>query len=96
MQPPRQSQRFNVYDTNVERLMTMADPMALRMLAEHSGGRFYEADQAGDLVNQLRLFHLSQRVPPQLEYIWDNGALMVVLLVWAGSEWLLRRFSGLL
>ena len=73
MQPLRQAQRFNVYDTNVERLMTMADPMALRMLAEHSGGRFYEADQAGDLVNQLRLFHLSQRVPPQLEYIWDSG-----------------------
>ena len=96
MQPLRQVQRFNVYDTNVERLMTMADPMALRMLAEHSGGRFYEADQAGDLVNQLRLFRLSQQVPPQLEYIWDHGALMVVLLVWGGSEWLLRRFSGLL
>jgi hypothetical protein len=96
MLPLHQSQRFNVYDTNVERLMTMADPMTLRILAEHSGGRFYEADQAGDLVNQLRLFHLSQRVPPQLEYIWDNGALMVVLLIWGGSEWLLRRFSGLL
>jgi hypothetical protein len=96
MQPLRQAQRFNVYDTNVERLMTMADPMTLRMLAEHSGGHFYEADQAGDLVNQLRLFHLSQRVPPQLEYIWDSGAVMVVLLVWGGSEWLLRRAAGLL
>jgi hypothetical protein len=96
MQPLRQSRRFNVYDTNVERLMTMADPMTLRMLAEHSGGRFYEADQAGDLVNQLRLFRLSQRVPPQLEYIWDQGAIMVLLLVWGGGEWLLRRISGLL
>jgi hypothetical protein len=74
----------------------MADPMTLRILAEHSGGHFYEADQAGDLVNQLRLFRLSQRVPPQLEYIWDSGAVMVVLLVWGGAEWLLRRFSGLL
>jgi hypothetical protein len=96
MQPPRQVQRFNVYDTNVERLMTTADPMTLRMLAEHSGGHFYEADQASDLVNQLRLFRLSQQVPPQLEYIWDHGAIMVLLLVWGGCEWLLRRLSGLL
>jgi hypothetical protein len=96
MQPARQSQRFNVYNTNVERLMTAADPMTLRMLAEHSGGRFYEADQAADLVNQIRLFRQSQRVPPQLEYIWDNGVIMVLLLVWAGAEWLLRRLAGLL
>jgi hypothetical protein len=96
MQPARQSQRFNVYNTNVERLMTAADPMALRMLAEHSGGHFYEADQAADLVNQIRLFRQSQRVPPQLEYVWDNGLIMVLLLVWAGSEWLLRRLAGLL
>jgi hypothetical protein len=96
MQPLRQSQRFNVYDTNVERLMTAADPMTLRMLAEHSGGRFYEADQAADLVNQLRLFRMSQQVPPQLEYVWDQGAIMVLLLIWGGSEWLLRRLSGLL
>jgi hypothetical protein len=96
MQPARQTHRFNVYNTNVERLMTAADPMALRMLAEHSGGRFYEADRAADLVNQIRLFHQSQRVPPQLEYVWDNGAIMVLLLVWAGCEWLLRRTAGLL
>jgi len=96
MQPLRQSQRFNVYDTNVERLMTAADPMTLRILAEHSGGRFYEAEQAADLVNQLRLFRMSQQVPPQLEYVWDQGAIMVLLLLWGGSEWLLRRLSGLL
>jgi hypothetical protein len=96
MQPARQEKRFNVYDTNVERLMTAADPMTLRMLAEHSGGHFYEAEQAADLVNQLRLFRLSQHVPPQLEYIWDQGAIMVLLLVWGGSEWLLRRLAGLL
>ena len=96
MQPVRQEKRFNVYDTNVERLMTAADPMTLRMLAEHSGGRFYEAEQAADLVNQLRLFRLSQHVPPQLEYIWDQGAIMVLLLVWGGCEWLLRRVAGLL
>lgn len=96
MQPLRQAQRFDVYDTNVERLMTAADPMTLRILAEHSGGRFYESDQASDLVNQLRLFRVSQHVPPQLEYIWDKGAIMVLLLVWGGCEWLLRRLSGLL
>jgi len=96
MQPARQTHRFNVYNTNVERLMTAADPMALRMLAEHSGGHFYEADQAADMVNQIRLFRQSQRVPPQLEYIWDNAAIMVLLLIWAGCEWLLRRMAGLL
>ena len=46
--------------------------------APHVGRAFrravYEADQAGDLVNQFRLFRLSQHVPPQLEYIWDSGS----------------------
>ena len=36
MQPARLEKRFNVYDINEERMMTSADPLALRMLAEHS------------------------------------------------------------
>ena len=38
----------------------------------------------------------TQHVPPQLDYVWDQGAILVLLLGWIGWEWLLRRFSGLL
>ncbi len=96
MQPLHQAQRFNVYDTNVERLMTMADPMALRMLAEHSGGRFYEADQAGDLVTQLRLFHLSQRSAAAVGVHLGQRSAHGRIARLGRLEWLLRRFSGLL
>jgi hypothetical protein len=96
MQPARQEKKFNVYDADVERVMTAADPMSLRMLAEHSGGRFYEADQAADLADQLRQYRISQQVPPRLDYIWDQGVILAALLVWGGAEWLLRRMAGLL
>ena len=96
MIPARLQRKFNVYDLNVERLETSANPMPLRMLAEHSGGEFFEAHQAAEFVDRLHRQRASMLVPPQLEYIWDEGWVMFLLLLWAGSEWLLRRKAGML
>jgi hypothetical protein len=96
MQPAKQERRFNVCDVNQERLITAADPMSLRMLAEHSGGHFYEMKQAADLAEHLHQLRVVEHVPPKLEYIWDQGTIMVLILVWTGSEWLLRRCAGLI
>jgi hypothetical protein len=95
MTPAQLDRKFNVYEVNLERLQTSANFLALRMLAEHSGGAMFDVSNAGDLRDQLQRHRAAMLVPPQLEYLWDHGLIMTLLLVWAGVEWLLRRAAGL-
>ena len=95
MTPGELEQNFNIYDVNLERLQTAVNPMPLQILAEHSGGAFLEDSAIGEL-NQLLQRHLaSMEMPPQLEYIWDRGLILTLLLMWMGIEWIVRRTTGL-
>lgn len=95
MTPAEIRKSFSVYDVNLERLQTAANAMPLRILAEHSGGAFYQAEYVDDLQDQLRRHRQSLLSPPRLEYIWDQGVIMTLLLVWMGLEWIFRRLTGL-
>jgi hypothetical protein len=95
MTPPELDVRFNVYDVNVERLHTSANPLALEMLADVSGGALLKTDELDDLPARLARHRDAMQAPPRLEYIWDKAAVMVFLLGWLGAEWLLRRMAGL-
>jgi hypothetical protein len=86
--------KFNVYDINLERLQSSANLMPLRVLAEHSGGTFLDSKTAGELADHLHRRRVAMIVPPRLEYIWDQGIVMTLLLIWAGVEWLVRRMAG--
>jgi hypothetical protein len=97
MNPPRQEKRFSVFDVNVERLQTAANPEAMRLLAEQSGGLFFQAGApAGGLPVALAKHQDSRGVLPQVNFLWDKAPILVVLLVWMGAEWLGRRRAGLL
>jgi hypothetical protein len=95
MAPSGLERNISVYDVSLERLQTAANPLPLQILAEHSGGAFFAAEEAGDLYEQLRRHRLSMLSPPKLEYIWDQGAVMTLLLLWIGVEWIVRRLTGL-
>jgi hypothetical protein len=92
----RIERKFNVYDVNLERLNSSANLMPLRVLADHSGGKFLDATSGGELADHLHRHRTAMVVPPRLEYIWDTSFVMTLLLVWAGFEWMLRRLAGLL
>ncbi len=94
--PQTQQRRFNVYDVNVERLETSARPAPLQVLSEHSGGTFLSWDRPDDLLDLLRRRRLATSVPPEAKYLWDQMALMVLLLAWMGCEWIFRRLAGML
>ncbi len=98
MNPPRQEKRFSVFDVNFERLQTAANPEAMRLLAEQSGGLFFKGDASagGGLPEALAKHQESRGVLPQVNFLWDKGPILVVLLVWMGAEWLGRRRAGLL
>lgn len=95
-EPAKIERKFSVYDINLERLNASANPLPLRILADHSGGEFLDTKAAEDLADHLHRQRASMVVPPKLEYIWDQGFVMVLLLMWAGVEWLIRRLVGLL
>ncbi len=95
MTPAQLEKRLNVYEVNLERLQTSANYLALQMLAEHSGGALFEAENLGSLGETLQRHRQSMLIPPQREYLWDRAWIMTLLLIWAGAEWLFRRMVGL-
>jgi hypothetical protein len=95
MTPGELSKRFNVYEVNLERLQTGANTLALQMLAEHSGGAMFGPTEVDSFEDRLQQHREALLVPPQREYLWDRGIIMVLLLTWAGVEWLFRRAAGL-
>jgi hypothetical protein len=93
--PPAEA-RFNVYDVDLERLRSSANPAALRVLAEQSGGQFLNRRQPDQLLEALSRYRAAAVVPPRPQKIWDRGWLLVMLLGWAGLEWIVRKLGGLL
>lgn len=95
MTPAELEQEFNVYDVNLERLYTSANPRALEQLAVQSGGSFLAESSIGDLESRLERQLAALQVPPQLEYVWDQAWILTALLGWMGLEWIVRRAAGL-
>jgi len=93
--PPIES-RFNAFRIDMERLHSSADPAAMRTLAELSGGQVLDPARPEQLLEVLERYRASMQVPPAPQYVWDHGAFMVLLLLWAGAEWIIRKRGGLL
>jgi len=93
--PPIES-RFNAFRIDMERLHSSADPAAMRTLAELSGGRVLDPSKPGALLDILERYRASMQVPPAPRYVWNHGVFMVLILLWAGTEWLIRKRGGLL
>ena len=94
--PPKLEKRFNVTDASLERLKASADPGALARLTEETGGMVFRSDQAGRFPLELagRFTSGSDAAGPR--HVWDTWPVLVVLLVWAGCEWIFRKRAGLL
>jgi len=96
LKPQTQECGFSTYDVSLERLETSANPMAMAVLAEHTGGEAFKPNQADLLMDKLERRRLATIVPIEPEYIWDKGVILFILLLWAGLEWIVRRKAGLL
>jgi hypothetical protein len=96
LKPQTQECGFSTYDVSLERLETSANPMAMAVLAEHTGGEAFKPNQADLLMDKLERRRLATIVPIEPEYIWDKGVILFILLLWVGLEWIVRRKAGLL
>lgn len=88
--------KFTVYDINLERLESGADPRPLRMLSEQTGGQVLDPYEPAELGTVLDRYLAMMTLPPQPTYIWDRGLFLFLLLFIAGSEWIARKLGGLL
>ncbi|QDT47235.1 hypothetical protein Pan258_12660 [Symmachiella dynata] len=95
MTPAELRKKLNVYDMNLERLLTDSNMLTLKIMAENSGGSFFLAENTEDLFSQLQHHRISMLTPPKLAYLWDRGWIMTILLIWIGMELFIRRWVGL-
>ena len=66
----------------------------LRRIAEETGGRFYTADTAAALPEDIAYTGAGVTVVEELE-LWDMPALLMLLIALVGGEWGYRRVRGL-
>jgi hypothetical protein len=95
-QPARLERKFSVYHVDREAIRCSARPEELRALAELSGGTFLRPDRPGDLPAELARLRAQSRRSARPSFVWDRFAVLIVLLTWAGVEWIARRKAGML
>ncbi len=87
---------FVVRNQQLEALNTTADHGLLRKLASQTNGKFYQASQIGQLVQQLTANPLPERVQSREETqeMINLKWLFFVLLLLATIEWGTRKYMG--
>lgn len=66
----------------------------LRRLAEETGGQYFRASDTSKLADALTLSGRGVTVVEEKD-LWDMPALFLLLVVFAGGEWVYRRARGL-
>jgi len=94
MTPHEQETRFCAYDYSPERIQTAADPVAMRDLAETSGGRTIDPARPDELFDFLEESHPTAEAQRRTEFIWDRPWVFLVIVLALGLEWFLRRRMG--
>ncbi len=79
---------------SAEEVELTADRGMARRLADRSGGRMFEANQARQVIGLLAAKKDSQELPAQFP-LWDSWWLLIALGALAGGEWLIRKRTGL-
>lgn len=82
---------------NIEILQPQMHKARLQTLAEQSaGGRYWEVDQAADLVSAIPDLHEVKPIRSRPVTLWDNGIMLGVLVGLLAVEWALRKWNRLL
>ncbi|MCK6457938.1 MAG: VWA domain-containing protein [Phycisphaerae bacterium] len=85
-----------VSQPDVEMTQPMMRREALRELAEQTGGRYFEIDEARALPAAIEHRGQTQVLRERPRPLWDNGWVLGLLLTVLSVEWILRRAATLL
>ncbi len=95
LEPARQQRFVSVFDPSVERINASADPLAMRLLAERTGGRTFDVSEAAKYPEHVRKRRFSTIASQEAVWVWNRFPILLMLCTWLGLEWILRRKAGM-
>ena len=81
---------------NLEIVQPQLHKGRLQLLAEQTNGRYWEVDQAAELAKAIPDRHETVQIRSRPVTLWDNGAVLGLLVGLLGLEWTLRKWNRLL
>lgn len=94
-EPATQARYLNAFDPSVERINLSADPIAMRTIAERTGGAVFGPDEAGRYPEHVRRRRFATIASQEATWVWNRVPILFMLCTWLGLEWILRRRAGL-
>ena len=85
----------NASDADLEFFDAHARPGTLKRIAEQTGGRSYDAQNAAAMAEDIQLLGAGASATERKD-LWDMPAIFLALLILACAEWLYRRRRGLI
>ncbi len=86
---------FTVEEYSLEDADLSTDFDLLKMMAEVSGGKFYEKDQIGNLVTDLELSEKQEERTKEIQ-LWNHPILLILFIGCLSVEWAIRKRAQLL
>jgi hypothetical protein len=86
---------FTVEEYSLEDADLKTDFDLLKKMAEVSGGKFYEKDQIGNLVNDLDLSGKEEERTKEIQ-LWNYPLLLILMVGCLSAEWAIRKRAQLL
>jgi hypothetical protein len=86
---------FRRVDGAAENFHTSQNRELLTRIARLTGGRYWRADELDTLADQISYSPAGISIHGARD-LWDMPALLLLILVLAGGEWLLRRQWGII
>lgn len=90
---------FNIGEVDIEMLNPGMDYDFLNLLAEETGGKYFQPNQTDELINELN--NLSARaikekfVTSDIK-LWSSEWLLLITIIVFGIEWFIRKRAGML
>lgn len=95
--PDEIARDIRVSRPNIEIMRPQMDRANLTTLAEHSaGGRYFEIDQASQIPNLIPDLHEEIPIRSRPTSLWDNWAVLSLLIGLLCMEWAIRKWKQLL
>ncbi len=91
--------RFTIGELNLEFQDTRMNAQLLRQLAGRSGGKYYSPDDLSGLVNDITTqpsFSSRESIRTSTFEIWNWRYSLAVVILLLGTEWFIRKRSGML
>ena len=91
--------RFSVGEVQIERLDTRMRTDFLRLLANSSGGSYYNIEDIAGLKNILRRMNLNsskEKINKSEYQLWSNEWVLIFIILLFATEWFIRKRAGMI